>query len=774
MRLNLGRVISSKTRVSAFSCLRFYSVHLNGNSSHAPEISEFESCTKPISRADLETLVLQQYRHGKFSDLITNVVSVPSVLLAASDNLCPRRGPNGENSSDSSLYASVSRRFSVERTACELRENRFDVKACCFRMLSSRKKGDSLVLPNLKLKVVIEAVRLVLEIVYDERFATFAYGGRVGMGRHTAIRYLKHSVQNPNWWFHVCFHPHKFDAPHLRKLSSFIQAKIEDKLLIDLIWRFFESEAVRIEFGGSSMGRGFPQESNLAPILINVYFNSLDKEMQDLRTQMASINPKFDPSESSLPPSRVFHKPVKMYAIRYLDEILVITSGSKPLTIDLMNQIVEFLEGILELKVDRLKTTIHSAVSERIAFLGMELQAVPPSVLHPPLSDKAIRARKKYIKQKEGRALELRNARETRRKKLGLKILNHVFKKLKRAEGFKFDFHIEMQVRDIFRGWADEVVQEFLGSLEERSNWHRKLSYGDFLTLKDIRNQLPQQLVDAYDQFEEQVNKFLNPVQARKALEEEARRIEEEERKSYSRSTLEDLTKLCIRVAAPIHLVRKAVKLAGFTNSMGRPRPIKLLIPLEDTDIIKWYAGVGRRWLDFFCCCRNFSLVKTVVTYHLRFSCLLTLAEKHESTKREAIKHYTKDLKVSDATGLEEVHFPTEREIKMMGDNNLSDPKPVDGTLSMTLIRLVSDESPCSCVAHFCNRTDVGVYRIRLLQNRLNVNPLNEDKWVPGMGAIHESLNRKCLQLCSDHSNDLYLGKISLQDIDCTSFLDVH
>ncbi|XP_043726287.1 nuclear intron maturase 3, mitochondrial [Telopea speciosissima] len=772
MRLNLRRIISSETRVSAFSSLQFYSIHLNCNASPAPEILDHESRIKPLNRTDLETLVLQQYRHGKFSDLVTNVVAVPAVLLAASDNLRPRLS-NGESSFDSSLYTSVSRRFSVEDTARELRENRFDVEACCVRMLPSRKKGDSLVLPNLKLKVVIEAVRLVLEIVYDERFATFAYGGRVGMGGHTAMRYLKHSVENPNWWFHVCFHPHKFDALHFRKLSSFIQSKIEDKLLIDLIWRFFESEAVRIEFGGCSMGRGFPQESNLSPILINVYFNGLDKEMQNLRMQMDHLNPKFDPMEYSLPPSRVFHKPVKMYAVRYLDEILVITSGSKPLTMDLKNQIVEFLEGILELKVDRLNTTIHSAVSEKIIFLGMELQAVPPSVLHPPLSDKAIRARKKYIKQKEARALELRNARETRRKKLGLKILNHVFKKLERAEGFKFDFHIEMQVRDIFRAWADEVVQEFLGSLDERSNWHRILSSGDFLNLKAIRSQLPQQLVDAYDQFQEQVNNFLNPVQARKALEEEGRRREEEERESYSRSTVKDLTKLCIRVAAPIHLVRKAVKLAGFTNSMGRPRPIKLLIPLEDTDIIKWYAGVGRRWLDFFCCCRNFSMVKTAVTYHLRFSCLLTLAEKHESTKREAIRHYTKDLKVSDATGLEEVHFPTEREIKMMGDNNLSDPKPVDGTLSMILIRLASDESSCSCVAHFCNRTDVGVYRIRLLQNRLNMNPLNEEKWVPGMGVIHESLNRKCLPLCSDHTSDLYLGKISLQDIDCTSFLDV-
>lgn len=67
--------------------------------------------------------------------------------------------------------------------------------------------------------------------------------------------------------------------------------------------------------------------------------------------------------------------------------------------------------------------------------------------------------------------------------------------------------------------------------------------------------------------------------------------------------------------------------MVGFINQM------------EDIDIIKWYDGVG---LDFYCCC------------HLRFSCMLTLTEKHEAT-------FTKDLKVSDADGTEQVYFPSER-----------------------------------------------------------------------------------------------------------------
>ena len=87
----------------------------------------------------------------------------------------------------------------------QLCENRFDIEACFFTMMPSRMKVESLVLPNLKLKVLIEAIRMVLEIVYDERFVNFSYGERVGMGRYTAIRYLKNSVENPSWWFSVTF-----------------------------------------------------------------------------------------------------------------------------------------------------------------------------------------------------------------------------------------------------------------------------------------------------------------------------------------------------------------------------------------------------------------------------------------------------------------------------------------------------------------------------------------------------------------------------------------
>ncbi|KAJ4882391.1 RNA-directed DNA polymerase (reverse transcriptase) [Raphanus sativus] len=718
-----------------------------------------QTVTEPLAKPELESIVLKQYSHGKFHSLLQNAVALPSVLLAACHNL--------SLAANTELADRVSRRFSIEETAREIREGRFDIRSCCVGFESS-----SLVLPNLKLRVLIEAIRMVLEIVYDDRLATFCYGGRVGMGRHTAIRYLKNSVENPRWWFRVSFaREMTFGHRNVDKLCRFVEEKISDGLLVEMIKKLFEFGIVRIELGGCDKGRGFPQECGLSSILINVYFDGLDKEIQDMRLKMKLKNPPRVGAEED--DDSVFYKPVNIYAVRYLDEILLITSGSKMMTMELKKKVVEVLEERLDLKVDRVNTSIHSAVSEKISFLGMYLQAVPPSVLRPPMSEKAVRAMKKYERQKEVRRVELRNARERNRKTLGLKIFRHVLKKLKQSNGFKCEYEIENEVRDIFRSWGEEVMQEFMGSLEERWKWHWLLTRGDFLSLRHIREKLPQDLVNAYDEFQEQVDKHLSPTQAKKELEDEEKRVEEEEEQRYAERTVQDLTKLCMKVSAPEELVRKAVKLVGFTNSMGRPRPISHLLALEDSDIIKWYAGVGRKWLDFFCCCHNFKMVKIIVSYHMRFSCILTLAEKHRSSKREAIRHYTKDLKVSDHYEKEEVHFPLEREVKMMGDKNLSDPRPVDGTLSLLLIRLASDEPLHSCAANFCDRTDTIMYRVHLLQNRLQINPLDEEKWVRGMGTIHSALNRKCLHLCSAHISDVYLGNMTLQDVDGSSFIDL-
>ncbi|XLT38438.1 hypothetical protein HN873_069730, partial [Arachis hypogaea] len=53
--------------------------------------------------------------------------------------------------------------------------NWFDVAVSYITLIENGLLLGQLVLLNLKLKLLIEAVRMVLEVVYDERFVTFCY-----------------------------------------------------------------------------------------------------------------------------------------------------------------------------------------------------------------------------------------------------------------------------------------------------------------------------------------------------------------------------------------------------------------------------------------------------------------------------------------------------------------------------------------------------------------------------------------------------------------------
>ncbi|KQK16914.1 nuclear intron maturase 3, mitochondrial [Brachypodium distachyon] len=720
---------------------------------HTPRaLSTTTATPAPLSAAELEALLRRDHYSAatrRFHSLLP-LLTHPSLLLASALLLRRRSHPSLPLPLSSPLNLPTPLPTAPPSPSYHLR-----------LILPSRLKAAPLPFPTLPLHLSLVTAAATLSAVFAPRAATFAY-----RARHAAVRYLR-AIPNPSWFFRLAIPRQRFSPRHVRRLLATVSAKIDDPGFLDYIHQLFLSDAVAFDLGGNDLGRGFPQESDLAATLLNIFFDPVDREVMAVREEVHKRNPRVK-DES------VLHTPVRVYAARYLDEMMVVTSGSsKMLTLEVRDRILTVLEKDLEVKVDRLGSSVHSAVSEKMEFLGMEFQAVPPSVLHPPMSEKAKRERKMYLKRKAAQAQELKNARETRRKKLGLKILNYLFKKVRRGYEVEFGFRIEHEVRQQFKGWAEETVAEYFKSQDHCRYWHRLLMSGDFLSLNRVRDQLPPALVDSYDKLQETVDRFLMPMKGHDMTEDKERLAEEEDERQYEKRTVEDLTELKMRVNAPMELVRKAVKLAGFTNSMGRPRPIKLLLCLDDADIIKWYAGVGRRWLDFFCCCRNFRMVKIVVSYHLRFSCFLTLAEKHECTKRQAIRHYTKDLKVTNEDGAAEVYFPTEREIKMMGDKNLSDPKPVDGALTMILVRFAVNDTSYPCLAHFCTGTDTLLYRIRLLQNRLNVDPLNEKKWVQGLSAIHESVNKKCLPLCAMHASDLLLGKITLQDIDCTQFVDV-
>ncbi|KAK6786352.1 hypothetical protein RDI58_014877 [Solanum bulbocastanum] len=105
---------------------------------------------------------------------------------------------------------------------------------------------------------------------------------------------------------------------------------------------------------------------------------SLPKNEQTYDKVHISCRPKLEVAEGYQ--RNVFFKPLKIYAVRYLADILVITSGTYMMALDLKSRLVQILERNMKLGIDKVKTIIHSGTSEKIEFLEIELQAIESEV----------------------------------------------------------------------------------------------------------------------------------------------------------------------------------------------------------------------------------------------------------------------------------------------------------------------------------------------------------------------------------------------------------
>ena len=134
-------------------------------------------------------------------------------------------------------------------------------------------------IPTVIDRLIQQAIRQVLNPIYDIEFSEFSYGFRQARSTHQAIaqaqRYINEGYQNIIDLDLKSF----FDIVNQDYLMSLLNRKIKDRLLMKLIRRYLQSD---IMLGGLSQtrDRGMPQGSPLSPLLSNIILNELDKELE--------------------------------------------------------------------------------------------------------------------------------------------------------------------------------------------------------------------------------------------------------------------------------------------------------------------------------------------------------------------------------------------------------------------------------------------------------------------------------------------------------------
>ena len=257
-------------------------------------------------------------------------------------------------------------------------------------------------IPTFRDKVVQEALKELLEAIYEPIFLDCSHGFRPGRSCHTALSYIRYHCHNTTWAVEgdlVSF----FDNIDHDILLKIISRKVKDGRVIELIRRFLKAGYVEDSSFKESL-LGSPQGGVLSPLLANIFLHEFDTFVESLKMEYTKgtsrrVNPEYstlsrlrkealkkgDSSEarnllkkmrntwSMNPMDPNF---ARVQYLRYADDWVIFCTGSKKMALEIKERCAEYLKDELGLQLNEDKTHITNLSDENIRFLGYEIHKI--------------------------------------------------------------------------------------------------------------------------------------------------------------------------------------------------------------------------------------------------------------------------------------------------------------------------------------------------------------------------------------------------------------
>lgn len=198
-------------------------------------------------------------------------------------------------------------------------------------------------IPDVVDRMVQEAVRAVLEPLYEPTFHEGSHGFRPGRSCHTAIkRALQHVEDGCEWVVDIDLEKF-FDKVNHQRLMARLAQRVGNHDLLVLIGRMLKARVVLPNGVVEHVEEGVPQGGPLSPLLSNIVLDELDNEL-------ARRGLRF---------------------VRYADDCNIYVRSERAGQ-RVMESVSRFIEGRLRLKVNRVKSAV-ARPSER-HFVGFRLE----------------------------------------------------------------------------------------------------------------------------------------------------------------------------------------------------------------------------------------------------------------------------------------------------------------------------------------------------------------------------------------------------------------
>jgi RNA-directed DNA polymerase len=224
-------------------------------------------------------------------------------------------------------------------------------------------------IPDVIDRVVCEAVRQVLEPLWEPTLHPSSHGFRPGRSCHTAITEAGQHVADGYEWCVDLDLEKFFDLVCHQRLGAKLAERVSDQRLLGLIGRLLKVKVVLPDGVVIDSEQGVPQGSPLSPLLSNIVLDELDREL-----------------------ARRGHR-----FVRYADDAKVYVRSERAGK-RVMASLTEFIERRLRLKVNEAKSAV--ALPEDRHFLGFRLRLDPQTgIVEVLLSERTRRNAMERIRQ---------------------------------------------------------------------------------------------------------------------------------------------------------------------------------------------------------------------------------------------------------------------------------------------------------------------------------------------------------------------------------------
>jgi RNA-directed DNA polymerase len=212
---------------------------------------------------------------GKWFSLIDKVYA-PATLSVAWAKVRANKGVAGVDGQSIERFAARQDDYLAELSAA-LRAGTYHPQAV---KRVDIPKGDGrtrpLGIPTVKDRIAQQAVRLVIEPIFEHGFAEGSYGFRPGRGCHDALREVDHLIKDGYTFVVDADLQAYFDTIPHEALMARVEDKISDGRVLDLICGWLKADILKGLERWTPTG-GTPQGSVISPLLANIYLDPLDK-----------------------------------------------------------------------------------------------------------------------------------------------------------------------------------------------------------------------------------------------------------------------------------------------------------------------------------------------------------------------------------------------------------------------------------------------------------------------------------------------------------------